>query len=325
MSEKPGILARVKAAASLVVKGDVGPSGWAMLFGQSKRGNRPIPTRPYRDVGVVYACVRMRAQAVSALPLRTSTLDDQLIESGPLVDLAECPHRSFSGRNFWQHTEAFLALFGRCHWVMELSGIGRPMGLMPVSPLSMREDVDRATGLTRGWWYRPPRAVMVAEQYLPADQVHTLVEPDFGDPSQVVDGLGALEAVRQAAHQYFAADAANLALLENGVAPSGMIRVKGDLTERQEESLRRQMHDRHAGASARHGFMIGTGGIEWQQMGAALKDMEFAVLKRRNEVAICSGFGVPPALVGIFEDSNYAHAEAAQEAFWMNTILPRAA
>ena len=60
--------------------------------------------------------MKAKADALGMLPLMVSTVDDQVLESGPLVDLAERPNPMMTGRQFRRHTSAYLDLFGRVHW-----------------------------------------------------------------------------------------------------------------------------------------------------------------------------------------------------------------
>lgn len=96
------------------------------------------------------------------------------------------------------------------------------------------------------------------------------------------------------------------------------------MSETQVRELREQIRDRQGVRNRKLGIVL-HGGLEWQQIGAAFKDMEFLNLKKNSETTIFSAYGVPPAVAGIYEDSNYAHTDAADRIFWINTVLPRAA
>ena len=84
------------------------------------------------------------------------------------------------------------------------------------------------------------------------------------------------------------------------------------------------MEDNHSGYGNRRRVLLAEGGLKWQPVSANFKDMEFSTLKGMTREDICAAFGVPPAEIGFYEDSNYAHADAASSSFWLKTILPRA-
>jgi len=312
------ISTRIKMAFAVLRSG----TGWKSFFSGSLAGD--TPTRPYAQVPAVFACVKAKAEAVASLPLMISTADDKVIESGPMVDLAQCPNPGMTGRAFVEMTSALLSLFGRVHWVFELDTVGRPAAVFPVSPLQMKQVIDRQTGELVAWRYRAAGAMSGRELTLPLDQVHTLLDPDFDDPHQPWKGLGPRAVLTRQINQLFKADLANEAILDNGVSPSGVFTAEGDLSDPQRESIERSVQERHAGARNRKRHLFLHGGMKWQQMGGNLKDMEFLGLKKHAWVEVCAVFRVPPPVVGIYEDSNYGHADAAKQQFYENAVLPTA-
>jgi len=280
-------------------------------------------SRPYRQVAAVYACVDAKAKAHAMLPLMVSTADDEIVETGPLAELADCPNPRMTASAFWMNTSANLDLFGRVHWVMTLDAGGRPVEVTPVSPLLMKAVVHQSTGELLGWKYRP-HGGRGQELMLALDEVHTLVDPDFEEPLRPWEGMGPRRAAAMAIRQYYKADVANEASLDNGVEPGGAFKSASSLSDEQRQLLTASVHDRYAGAANRRRFLVLEGGLEWQQIGVSFTDMEFAELKAMSRTDICAAFSVPPAVVGFYDDSNYAHAESAERGFWIRTILPRA-
>lgn len=324
-----GFVGRLKAAGALVLRGAVpwDAETLARFFGDGASGASGAgPRKSYSQVGVVYACVRARGEAIAGMPLMISAGDDEVIESGPLAELVEQPNAAMNGRAFWLATSALLDLFGKVHWVLDRDTIGRVAAVYPVAPPQMRALTDRRTGEVTGWKYRPAGRLAGFEETLAPDEVHTIIDPDFEDPHNPLKGLSPRAAVSMAISQYFKSDLANEASLDNGVEPGGALRTQGnkELTETQRRELKQWVADHHSGVRNRRRFML-LEGLEWQQIGAAFKDMEFTELKKMSRADICSAFQVPGPVVSLFEDSNYAHANAAQEQFYTNTILPRAA
>lgn len=54
-------------------------------------------TRPFEQVGAVNRCIRMRTAAISGMPLMVSTPDDELVESGEIIDLLNQPWPGATG------------------------------------------------------------------------------------------------------------------------------------------------------------------------------------------------------------------------------------
>jgi len=311
---------RIKAVGMALVGKSLTMSELTSYFGRGYSSQRP--SRSYSSVVAVFACVKARASAISSMSFTLSTGDDQVIESGPLVELIENPNPNHNRRAFWESTSSILDLFGCCMWVMDFDSIHRPVAVVAVSPLQMRADIDDKTGEIRGWKYRPAGVRGGYEIPLPVEAVHVIHDPDFENPDDPVSGLSPRKAVSLAISQYWKADLANESSLDNGLEPGGVFMMDGEPGDRQIDGLRRELRDR-SGLANRRVPLILYGGMKWQSIGASFKDAEMVQLKRMSRTDICSAYNVPPSVVGFYENDNYAHADAADRMFWTNTIIPR--
>ena len=319
-----GFVGRLKAAAGVVLRGTFRWSARDLqrFFGGSD--SLGGPSSSYSQVGVVYACVRARAEAIAGMPLVVSTAEDEVIESGPLAELVAQPNPGQTGGAFWRATSSILDLFGAVHFVLELDSLRRPVAVYPVAPAQMRA-VRHSAGELTGWRYRPAGRLAGQEVTLAVDEVHSIIEPNFEDPHNPLQGLSPRRAVAMAISQFYKSDLANEASLDNGVEPGGVFTMDREPTEDQREDTRKQLEDRHAGVRNRRRFLLLYGGMKWEQMGAGFKEMEFSELKKMSREDIGAAFGVPGPVMNYFTDSNYAHSRSAEEIFYSGTILPRAA
>ncbi len=290
------------------------------VSGQSSVG--PRPRNSYASVAAVFACVRARAEAVAMMPLMIATTGDQIIESGPLAELAECPSPIATASLFWRSTSSYFDLFGRCHWLIDRDAAGRPASIVPVNPLQMTAEVDRNSGELIGWRFRAAGRLSGQEQFLPVEDVHTILDPNFEDPWHPHDGLSPRHAIASEIAQLWKSNIANEASLDNHVEPGMVMTVPGSMTEAQRNDLRSVINERHAGVQNRRTYLVLEGGMDVKTLQAAYKDMEFTTLRKMNRTDVCAVFGVPPPVVGFFEDSNFAHADAASRDFWIRTIQP---
>ncbi len=191
----------------------------------------------YRNVVAVFACVRKKAEAMAKMLLMTSSIDGQVIESGPLVQLAERPAPGLTGRKFWRLTSSYLDLFGRFHWRLVKDAVGRVLEVWPINPLLMKPVIDRATGELRAWRYRATGKQAGQDETIPADEVHTVIDSDLEDPQHPFEGLSANRAAQRAIAQVYKADLTNLASLDNGVEPGGAFVMSGTASEGQADRL----------------------------------------------------------------------------------------
>ncbi len=319
-----GLFSRLRAAFDLVVHRR-GFDALSAHFAQVEAGDGASgPAKPCSQVAAVFGCVRAKADALGGLPLVVSSAADQVVESGPLVQLVEQPAEGWSARAFWRATSAHLDLHGQAYWWLHRDAGGRPVEVVPINPLCIEPKRDQRTGELTGWLYRPFGRQGRDAIMLGVDEIHRIADPDF-ESRDPLAALSPRHAVASAIAQVYKADVANESSLDNGVEPGGVFTMEGRPSTDQIDDTRQQINERHAGVTNRRRPLLLWGGLKWQQMAATYSDMEFAKLKGMATTDICAGFGVPPAVVGYYEDSNYSHATAAEQAFWTRTILPRAA
>lgn len=285
----------------------------------------PGPVSAYGQVATVYACVRAKGDALGRLALMVSDAADTIVETGPLAELTECPNPTMTRRNFWRHTSSHLDLFGRFHWRFITDGLRRPVQVWPLHPLRMEPKVDRGTGELLGWLYRTPGSQTGRREFIPADEVHTVVDPDLDAPGGDDEhaGLSPRRVAMRAISQIWKADLANEASLDNGVEPGGALETNNNLSDDQRRDLIEQVNERHAGVKNRRRLLLLEGGLNYKPFTVSFADAEFTELKKMSREDVAAAFNVPPAVIGYYADSNYAHADAAQQMFWINTIIPR--
>ncbi len=280
------------------------------------------PGRPYGQVAAVYACVRAKADAISGAPLRISTTEDEVIESGPLVDLVRQPNQTQTRRAFWRATSAFLDLFGRAHWVKTAGMGGRPTEVLAVNPIQMMPILHGGEQI--GWYYRPIGRLFGQVLPLMNEEVHTIIDPNWEEPFMYWEGMSPRQAAFLAIAQYYKADLANESSLDNDVAQPGALKTDKNLTADQKRDIRAQIEEKYAGVRNRRRLMLLEGGLSWESMAATFTEMEFSGLKGMSRTDICAAFQVPPPIVGYFDETRYQQGDTAETSFWVGTIGARA-
>ncbi|MEN1705329.1 MAG: phage portal protein [Planctomycetota bacterium] len=279
--------------------------------------------RSYATVAAVYACVRWRAENLAGLPLMLVTDGDEVVESGPAVELTACPNPDMTARAFWLATSSMLDLQGLVCWVFTLDALGRPVEVRPVPRQLMRPELDRSTGKISYWTERDP--ITGGERRLTTDEVYLIRDPDFDSPADPLSALSPRAAVRHAIAQLHLSDLANESSIRSGASAGMVFSVPGNVTEEQKRSWKTQLNEYFSGPVNRKGWIVVEGGATAEPLGSSFRDMEFGEMRKFSRDDVCVAFGIGPATIGYFSDSNYSHAEASDRATWVNTMLPYAA
>jgi HK97 family phage portal protein len=140
-------------------------------------------------------------------------------------------------------------------------------------------------------------------------------------------GMSPIEAAARAIDQHNAVGEHNLSILQNGGRPSGALMVKASasgqlLTAEQRENIRQDIKALYEGTENAGRIMVIEGNCEWKGMGFSPVDLDFKSGKNMSAREIAQAFGVPPVLVGLFEDATFSNYKEARLNLWEETMLP---
>jgi HK97 family phage portal protein len=80
---------------------------------------------------------------------------------------------------------------------------------------------------------------------------------------------------------------------EQGASPSAVIKIPGELTQDQADSLRQAFSRRHEGVDRMHKIAVLTGGADFQQMSMKIADMQLVETMHWGVESIARIYGVP--------------------------------
>lgn len=262
-----------------------------------------------------YRCVRMIAEAASAVPLLLYVKGEEQSEH-PLRALLDRPNPMETGREWIETLVSQLLVAGNAYAEM-VAVEGALRELHALRPDRMKV-VPSREGWPEGFEYsvggqavRLPRAnVIHLKLFNPVDDYY---------------GLSPLEAAARSIDTHNAASAWNKAMLDNAARPSGALVFAGTdnaLTTEQFERLKAELTSTYQGAANAGRPMILEGGLDWKEMGFSPKEMEFIAAKNIAAREVALAFGVPPMLLGIPGDNTYANFAEANRNFWRQTVVP---
>ena len=107
---------------------------------------------------------------------------------------------------------------------------------------------------------------------------------------------------------------------QQGAAPSAVIKIPGELTQDQADSLRNSFSRRHEGIEKMHKIAVLTGGADFQQMSMKISDMQLVETMHWGVESIARLMGVPLQLLQYPEATSYASSEILMQA-WLRLGL----
>jgi HK97 family phage portal protein len=309
---------RFRAAPKLVQKG-----AFANAFLKGLDIPRDEVSNAYEEHSWTYACINVIMRKIASVPFvvasRAKDNEGNQVElpNHPAAKLLESPNPTMSGTELTQGTILSLYLHGEGLWLHDFMGQKTPQEIFLHMDPKASNPIFDGESLPIGWKVPTKRG---AGTDFSNDE---LVRYRFIDPDDPLRGFAPVDVANLSINQDFKAGKYNLALLTNQAVPSGIIEVPDAAwDEAQLKRIKKQWDREHKGADrqGRIGWLLG--GMKFQSIGLAMRDLDYIEGRRFNREEILAVFGVPPAEVGVHEFSNFANAKEQGRKFWQNTLIP---
>lgn len=272
----------------------------------------------YQQNVVAYRAINLVAKAVASIPFRVFRADTRL-EDHALEALLGRPNPKLKGENFFYNLVGYHLIAGNAY-ALAVGPDGRPpkeLWLLRPDTMSVIEGQD---GLPAGF-----------EQQVAGKKQRYGGESIFHwrtfNPLSDWYGMAPLEAAALSVDAHNESARWNLALIQNGGTPSGVLYqedVDQSLTDEQFRSLKEQVERQYTGAMNAGRPLLLEGGLKWQDMGLSPRDMDWTAAKNMNAREIALAFGVPPQMLGIPDAQTYSNYAEARQSLWEDTVIPLA-
>ena len=299
-------------------------------------------SRPYAQSAWVYTAVSIIAQQVASLPIRVCRtddgkarriralrnsasakhrafarreMDDNLIESGPVVDLLNQPHPTMDRQMFFDQVVTWLMLRGEFFIVpldqsdnpAEGKGIKRMLTLNPDMFWHIVQGYDLA-----GWRYTgsPLQSPLPSQILLPREVVHSRTP----NPYLFWRGLSPLSVAMVASSTDYAGEQFQKGLWLNNADTGVVVTTEQSPSAEQREAIRAALLERKrkAGTADRPLFLFGGAKVEKPTL--SMMDMQYLETRKFLMQEIFAIFKVPPALAGFTADLNDGGAGGSLDA-----------
>jgi HK97 family phage portal protein len=259
------------------------------------------PSQPYSQVEWVWICVNLLIDTCRTVPLMLSNANDEVLESGPLYNYVYS--KQFS--RLFQETLGFYILYREVYWItLDSSGM-TPTSILVVGPNSCRPVIEK--GVLVGY------ALQIGgkETILLLEDVYVI--KNF-NPYDTNRGCGPLNAGEMSISTAYQAMQYNESLLANGARLSvGLTVPQGvQLSPEEIQKLKREFSSKHAGAANAGKVLLMQGITDVKTFSQTMADLQMVDMSKFTANTICALFNVPPEVVGLNNEAQYAHGPATQ-------------
>ncbi|MBA7684812.1 hypothetical protein ES703_93225 [subsurface metagenome] len=114
----------------------------------------------------------------------------------------------------------------------------------------------------------------------------------------------------------------NTMFFKAGARVYGVLETERTLSERATKRLESKWIGQYGGYRKAFKTAVLEEGLKYKTISSTHKDMAFIEQMKIMRESICSAYGVYPAVVGLFEFSNYANSSEQRQFFYEETIIP---
>jgi HK97 family phage portal protein len=273
-------------------------------------------TRPYSQVELVFVCIEKMINSVGSLPLVISTIDDEIVESGPVMDLL-FNNKDYSWQKFirdwighWQLSrDVFIAYLDK-----DINGLS---AFQVINGSQMRPLTTNGSysGQLLGWQF----CGLYGERQR-FDLANAYQTKNF-NPHDKFHGQSPLGPAKNSIDYSFAAALYNASSLNNGAEPGPIFSLEGNPDEAKIRAFLDNFETRHGGPNKTNRPCALSGVKDIKTIAKSMADMQVAEISNMSDKKICVTFDTPPELVGLGTEAQYSQGPA-QRAYMFYSVMP---
>ena len=312
-----------EAAKVPEVTDNVRDSGGLFIFGTAESGER-VDEKSALQIATVYACVRLLAETVAALPFHLYRyMDDgdgkEKATDHPLYKIlyrqANSEMTSFS---FREAMMTHLLLYGNAYAQIVRDGRTGILGLYPLLPENV--EVDRKDNGDLYYIYHAYTDEKPGEhdKDIYFDREEILHIPGLGFNGLV--GFSPIAMMKNALGTELAVEKYGSSFFKNGAQPSGVLEHPGVLKD--PEKIRRNWSAVYGGANNAHKVALLEEGMTYKPISLPPEDSQFLSTREFGVDEICRIFRVPPHMVQNLRHATFSNIEHESINFVVHTLTP---
>ena len=305
------------------VTDSVRDSGQVFSFGTANSGEK-VDEQSAMQISTVYACVRLLAETVAALPLHLYRYTDggkgkESAFDHPLYRILYRQPNDEMSSFIWRETMmTHLLLWGNAYSQIIRDGRNNVLGLYPLLPENVEVDRDEQGQLY--YIYHAYTDEVPGEQnqdiYFRKDEI--LHIPGLGFNGLV--GFSPIAMMKNSLGTTLAVEKYGASFFKNGAQPSGVLEHPGVLKDPQK--IRDNWTAVYGGANNAHRVAVLEEGMAYKAISLPPEDSQFLSNRQFGVEEICRIFRVPPHMVQSLEHATFSNIEHQSIDFVVHTLTP---
>jgi HK97 family phage portal protein len=282
------------------------------------------------NYSAVYACVRVRGEALGSVSLHLYQRKDKGAEKAtwlPLYRLVhDRPNADMTSVQFRETLQAHLDTWGNCYCLIDMPTVGRNAGqirqLYPLKPDRMRVYRDQETKRLK-YEYRKQNADGTQEKTTyNQDQILHIAGLGYDG----VMGYSPIALMRQAIGIGLAIEQFSGTYFGNGAHVGGVVTLPQPISPNSQDGLtdyRKKLKEEYAGLGKTASLMVLAGqGATYTPITLPLEDMQLLSLRKFQLEEIARIYRVPLHKIADLDKATFSNIEHQSLEFVMDTMMP---
>ena len=288
-------------------------STYSFFFGTSSSG-KAVNERTALQTTAVYACVRILAETIAALPLHTyqhTPGGKEKAAEHPLYYLLHSePNPEMTSFVFRETLMGHLLLWGNAYAQIIRDGRGRVVGLYPLLPNKMI--VNRNDQGQLYYQYEKDGFLYILNRH------EVLHIPGLGFDGLI--GYSPIAMAKNAIGMAIATEEYGAKFFANGANPGGVLEHPGVVKD--PARIRESWNAVYQGSGNAHRVAVLEEGMKFQSIGIPPEQAQFLETRKFQINEIARIFRIPPHMIGDLEKSSFSNIEQQSLEFVMYTLDP---
>lgn len=297
-------------------------SGFSYFFGPTTSG-KVVNEFTAMQTTAVYACVRILAETIAALPLqlyRYTPTGKQRVFQHPLYHLLhDEPNPEMTSFVFRETLMSHLLIWGNAYAQIIRDGLGRVQSLYPLRPDKMQVCRDNSGRI----YYLYTKTSDENPNIKPYGQVRLEKEDVLHIPGLGFDGLVGYSPIAMAKNAVgitMACEEYGASFFANGASPSGVLEHPGVLKD--PAKVRDSWNAVYRGSNNAHKVAVLEEGMKYQQIGIPPEEAQFLETRKFQLNEIARLYRIPPHMIGDLDKSSFNNIEQQSMEFVKYTLDP---
>ena len=257
------------------------------IGGNTTSGEYMNPQSAFSNIGIIFQCIVIRANAISKLPLQLYKEDangkhkDKSHNIWYLIE--KRPNRYQTPSQFKSFIEVSRCLWGNAFIKMEFDRKGNVIALLPLDPSKMK--MDKLNG---NYYYIYTNDNGEVETFIEEELIHI---PYISLDGKI--GKSPMEVAREQAGNLQAITKFEGGFYKNGAMNTGVIEAPAQLSPESKKKIKNEWQNLYGGSANAGSVAVLDAGFGYKQLNLPMKDIEFIASRKMNKTEIATIFDVP--------------------------------